>query len=232
MKKILFLFAFVILTFSLFSQTEDKSAGKSSDDQQINTLFGKGHCKIKIPVGYFIELNAAYTRFGSDDVFLPGMSAGIILNHHWTIGMTGQMVVNSGYLSYPGYYYNVTDQMWESAYLHGGYGGGLLEYTLMPNSIVHVSFPLMIGGGYMGYYDSNSNNWNTNNGKPMHHSAITENYFFVVEPGVRAEFNIIKHLRLGVGVSYRYVPNFNLEKQPTSYLNQFTGKLSLRFGKF
>ena len=229
MKKILFLTTFVILTLSIFAQTEEKTASKPADDQQIHSLFEKGHCNIKIPIGYFFEMNAAYTRFGSDDIFLPGLSAGIILNHHWTVGVTGSFVGNSHYITYPGYYYNETEQAWKNASLYGGYGGGLFEYTLMPNSIVHVSFPLMIGGGYMGYYDSSNTNWSD----PHHHNhAIAEDYFFVVEPGVRAEFNIIKHLRLGLGVSYRYVPDFNLEKQPSSYLNQFTGKLTLRFGKF
>jgi hypothetical protein len=56
--------------------------------------------------------------------------------------------------------------------------------------------------------------------------------FFVVEPGVRIECNVVKSLRIGLGISYRYTPYLKLLNTSPGLINQFTAKLSLRFGKF
>ena len=61
----------------------------------MKTIFGNHEGACKVPVGYFIELNGGYTMFGSKSVFLPGMSFGIILNHHWKIGITDDFIGNS-----------------------------------------------------------------------------------------------------------------------------------------
>jgi hypothetical protein len=61
---------------------------------------------------------------------------------------------------------------------------------------------------------------------------ISSDHFFVVEPGVRVECNVVKSLRIGLGISYRYTPDFDLKHTSHELLNQFTAKLSLRFGKF
>jgi hypothetical protein len=39
-------------------------------------------------------------------------------------------------------------------------------------------------------------------------------------------------LRIGLGISYRYAPDLDLKNTSSNLINQFTGKLSLRFGKF
>ena len=198
---------------------------------QMNTLFGKGKHKGHIPLGYFIELNAGYTQFGSQNVFLPGINFGMILNHNWSVGLAGSFVANTNYLYFPDIYDQYSNQM-VKARLGGGFGSFLVEYTLLPRSVVHVSFPLMIGGGYLAYYDENLS---YTSGYPYDHrdcQTIDEDFCFVVEPGIRAEFNIIKKLRFGIGVSYRYSPDLKLVNTNAGLINQFTGRLSLRFGKF
>jgi hypothetical protein len=230
MKKLALSLILLILAGSVVAQ-DTTATKKTSDNAEMKTLFGKSHPKI--PIGYFLELNAGYTRFGGNDVFLPGLSTGIILNHHWTIGASGSFIGNWNGLYYKDIYLDSSTLTMRGAYLHGGYGGLLLEYTLMPNSIVHISFPLMIGGGYM-YYNSSyhDSTFYDNNHHHMHYHAISDDAFFVIEPGVRVEFNIIKLLRLGLGVSYRYVPDLDLQNTSTSLLNQFTGRITLRIGKF
>jgi len=69
------------------------------------------------------------------------MSVGMIINHNFTIGLSGRCWANREGM----YYANVTDTA--GAYLEGGYGGLLLEYTLFPKSIIHVTFPVLIGRG-------------------------------------------------------------------------------------
>ena len=231
MKKILFLLLALAVISPVFPQETQTTEKKSSDDLQMKTLFGHKDHTHHITMGYFVEMTAGYTQFGTKDVFLPGLNFGMILNHNWSIGLSGSFIANTNYLYFPDVYQDKYTNQWSEALLGGGYGGLLLEYTLLPRSVVHVSFPLIIGAGYMAYYN---NDYSYSSGYPYHYhsKAVDDDFCFVVEPGVKAEFNIIKKLRLGVGVSYRYSPDLDLSNTPSNLINQFTGRLSLRFGKF
>ena len=139
---------------------------------------------------------------------------GMILNHHWTIGLTGSIIGDTHGVHQKNIYYDSTESKMRGANLNGGYGGFLLEYTLLPNSKVHVAFPLMIGGGSMWYTNSchhSDSTFDENSNKEFYHRYISWDRFFVIEQGVRLEFNLVKKVQLGLGISYRYSPNFNLE---------------------
>jgi hypothetical protein len=56
--------------------------------------------------------------------------------------------------------------------------------------------------------------------------------FFVIEPGVRAELNILKFMRLNAGISYRYTAGVDLINTSDTFMNNFTATVGLRFGKF
>jgi hypothetical protein len=233
MKKIVILILGIALAFPVFSQEKIQEEKSSPDDSQMKTLFGNHGPKRNIPIGYFFEFNAGYTQFGSEHVFLPGASFGMVLDHHWNIGLSGSFIGNPGNLYYPDIYHTYSGSAMLGAYLYGGYAGGLFEYTLLPKSVVHVSFPLIIGGGYFTYLDEQytySNDGNYHNS--WDGTSIDYTVCFIIEPGVKAEFNILKMLRLGIGVSYRYSPNFELVNTSSGLINQFTGRVSLRFGKF
>jgi hypothetical protein len=233
MKKIVFVFVSLVMTFSAFSQGDHPTELKPDDDPQIKTLFGDGSHKKPIPLGYFFEMNAGYTQFGGKNVFLPGINIGMIVNHNWSVGLAGSLIGNPGNLFIENIYHTETGSAMLGAYLVGGYGGGLLEYTAFPRSVVHFSVPVIIGAGYFAYLDDYYFDKDYyHNGSSMNFNTIDYNVCFVIEPGIKAEFNIIKKLRFGVGVSYRYSPNFELENTSTELLNQFTGRVSLRFGKF
>ncbi len=218
MKRISLIFALVITVVFANAQQE---ATKSNDD--INTIFGKGG---KTKIGWFIGIDPGYTQFDNRDVWLGGLSAGMIINHNFTIGLTGRGWTNRNGM----YYQNVTDTA--GAYLEGGYGGLLLEYTLFPKSTVHVTFPVLIGGGGATYIidqkyeDLEDHDYNTC------HETLDTDGFFVIEPGVRAEVNILKFMRLNAGISYRYVGGLDLINTSTNLMNNFTASVGLKFGKF
>ena|GEM_PF-347463 len=236
MKKLIISLICLLCLASVYAQDDLSQSKRKSDSSELKTVFGRGKHSCKVPLGYFVEISGAYTMVGSNNAFMPGISAGLILNHHWTIGLTGSLLgMPRGFL-YDSIYRDTVGRPLKGAYLKGGYGGLLLEYTLLPKSVVHVSFPLMIGMGYMffrsndsyNYSHNNNNNWNNN----WNNYKVADTYCFVIEPGVRAEFNLVKILRMGVTVSYRYAPGFSLAGISASTLNQFNAKLSFRFGKF
>jgi len=233
MKKSLILILGMLMTFPVFSQVDNQEDKSSKNDPEIKTLFGNRSDKGKIPLGYFIEMNAGYTKFGSENVFLPGINMGMILNHNWTVGLSGSFIGNPGNLYFEDIYHPESVSAMYGANLFGGYGGGLIEYTAFPKSVVHFSVPVMIGGGYFAYLDDyyfgNDFNYDYHN---WDYNTIDWTVCFVVEPGLKLEFNIVKMLRIGLSASYRYSPNFELVNTSADLINQFTGRFSIRFGRF
>lgn len=231
MKKYFTLIALLVfLGNHVFSQEDYTKKADQQDQDEIKTLFQKGKEHKKPHIGYFLGPEFAYTQFkGGKNVFLLGVSLGATFNHWISIGLAGYGIVNSGNLKYDLLVYDDKDKQWQSANLYGGYGGLLVEFTVIPMSAVHVSFPLLIGGGgltymyrpdYVDKYD-----WGG-------YKTVDWDAFFVIQPGVKAEFNIVKFFRIGIGVSYRYTPDLELVNTSKSLINQFNANLSLKFGKF
>jgi hypothetical protein len=227
-RNLLFLFLFFCPAILVVAQ-EDYSQPKTKHETEMRTLFAKNK-DFKVHVGYFVGPEFAYTQFtGNKDVFLAGISMGVTLNHWFSVGLSGYGVANSGNLYYEDLVYDTTDSMLKGANLYGGYGGLLLEFTLLPRSMVHVSFPILIGGGGLVYnkgYDNDKSHYDQN------WETLDWDAFFVIQPGIRCEFNVVKFFRIGIGASYRYTPDLDLVNTSSSLINQFNANLSLKFGKF
>jgi hypothetical protein len=73
---------------------------------------------------------------------------------------------------------------------------------------------------------SNSQNHNTNT------HIIDQSQFFVIEPSIEVELNVIRFMRIAAGVSYRYASNLNLITTPNDSFNNFSGSVTLKFGRF
>ena len=97
--------------------------------------------------------------------------------------------------------------------------------------MVHVSFPLMVGIGYL-YWDYAKHSNPGTSGNTFYHHNTYGDCFFVIEPGVKAEMNLSKMFRLGLTVSYRWAPDLDLRYASDGLINQFNIKLGLKFGKF
>ncbi len=233
MKKILALLSLLLFLVTTTVAQEDYSAKPDKQNQdEIKTLFRKGKQHKKPVVGFFIGPEFAYTQFtGSKNVLLLGASLGMTFNHWISIGLSGYGIINSGNLKYVQQVWDNFDKKDQSVNLYGGYGGLLLEFQVLPKSPVHVSFPILVGAGgltymyrpdYVDHYD-----WGG-------YMNVDWDAFFVVQPGVRVELNIVKFFRIGIGASYRYTPNLELPLDKTNDLtiNQFNATLSLKFGKF
>jgi len=232
MKKIMIILICWASSLAGFAQDTQPSVA-STGTNEFHTLFSKGSGICKIPLGYFIEIDGGYSHFGHKSVFLPGISMGVILDHHWTVGLTGDFI-DDPHGSHNHHADNdSTSNRKHSTRLNGGYGGLLLEYTLFPQSKIHVSFPLILGCGAL--YTSHQEHYNDSinlQNDWAHHKFSHVDHFFVIEPGVKLEFNVVKNLRVGLGISYRYSPDQNHRITSPDMLNQLTGKLTFCFGKF
>jgi hypothetical protein len=99
------------------------------------------------------------------------------------------------------------------------YGGGKLEYTFAPHSLLHVSIPLLIGAG-MARVDSTNSLGGRNKGNHGRDNwdnvSDNQNSFFVVQPGLRLEANLFRFAKIFVGANYRAVLGTNNVPYPTS----------------
>lgn len=223
MKTKIFLLSMLIAFATAVSAQDNESTQKASSggDDEIQALFKKGGHPVK--VGFFIGPEAAYTQFKGRDVFLGGLSMGVIIDHFFSVGLAGYGILNSGNL----WYDNIDQVTHEGAYLYGGYGGVKFEFRVLPKYPVHVNFPITIGGGGLVY----------NTGSYRYHNyyegyTIDWDAFFMVEPGVMVEVNLLKFMRLDAGVTYRYTPDLDLMNTSSGLINNFNASLSLKFGKF
>jgi hypothetical protein len=223
MKNSLFILILIALTTtSITAQTDTTQEKSNKKNDEIKTLFKTPPGKTS--VGFFAGPGFSYTQFKGKDVYLADFSAGIILNHNFSVGFSGKGIMNSQSLRYS----DIKDTI--DGYLYGGYGGLRLEYILNPKSPVHICFPLIIGGGGMMYSAVNfENSYGHNN---QEEEMIDEDAFFVLEPGIMLGMNLTKYMRFDAGVTYRYVPNLDLLNTSNSLLNNFNGCFSLKFGKF
>lgn len=222
MKKAIFIFLLMALQIPfIMGQTDSTKAVSPKSTGEIKTLFNRNDHPIK--VGFVVGPDAAYTQFKGKDVFLLGMSMGLILDHFFTVGLGGYGIINPGNL----WYDNIKDG--KGGYLYGGYGGLKLEFRVLPKSPVHLNFPILIGGGGLVY-----NSWRLHNRNDNNYSGESLDWdsFFVVEPGVMMELNLVKFMRLDLGVSYRYTPDLNLLNTSSGLINNFNANIGLRFGKF
>jgi hypothetical protein len=182
---------------------------------EMKTLF-----KAPSNLGWYVASDFAYSQLDGKDAYLGGFSGGMVINHKISVGIGGYWLANSDDFLYPikvdGY----------TLGLNGGYGGLKLEYRLKPSSLLHISFPMLIGGGGFEYGDLDGHDGFDNEDR----YDYLDDGFFVVEPGVALGINIVKLMRLDVGVTYRYAPGIDF---PTfNNFNGVTGNFSLKFGKF
>jgi len=221
MKKVFFLFLALVASLAIQAQIETKpdSTGKNSDELQ--TLFTKTG-----QTGWWLSADFTWTKFDSRDLFLGGMSGGMIINHSLSIGLAGYGTMNSQNLRYSG----ISDVA--DVYLYGGYGGLKLEYRINPLKKINVAFPLLIGGGGLTYSTWAMDYMHGNNNYGNSEFTYAWDSFFVIEPGVVVGVNLLKYIRLDAGVSYILAPGINLPKTSNNPLNSFNAGISLKFGRF
>jgi hypothetical protein len=204
---------------------EFKKMNDSKDDR-IKTLFLNKKNPTK-PIKYLGLSFGSEFQYGSlAGEFTPmaGVSGTLHINKKWGIGLAGYSTVNN---------FTPTALNAKSLLnLNVMYGGLKLEYTPNPNAAVHVSFPLLIGGGmarvdsannyrngFWGYDGRGRNNRRESNGRD-------NTGFWVIQPGINIEANVIRFLKIYAGASYRLTPSVNTETAtalPTPTASQLSG---------
>lgn len=108
------------------------------------------------------------------------------------------------------------------------YGGVKLEFTPKPDAKVHVSFPLLVGMGMAEVdsvnslekrdhdrYDGPATGLEYERKDHDHHGNSGTDYF-VIQPGVNLEINLIRYVKFTLGASYRIIPTVSHDNAATT----------------
>jgi hypothetical protein len=153
--------------------------------------------------GGYGAFSVGYTTVNNLDALSMGIRGAWVIGHGFGIGIAGE-----------GFTSDFTPVESDYYALSGGYGGLLIEPIIMGWFPVHVSFPLVLGGGGMASYATNSDPWNYDDLDPTFGEYAA---FFVGEVGIELEFNMVRFFRLSLYGNYRWTSA--LEMQPMDGLN-------------
>lgn len=190
----------------------EKRRGKRKD---IKTLSGSmSHS------GGFGALSFRSTQFRDESTVLAGLRGGWIINRTLGIGLEGHGIIPTATFNdiEPGRDVN----------LLGGYGGMFLELIFFSNEVVHVTFPVSAGAGWLGYYLTNEDN--TQPG-PVDRE-VDSDIFWYIEPGAALEFNISRNFRLAMGVSQRFTQDLELMNTQSEAFEELNYFITLKIGGF
>lgn len=187
--------------------------GMNAMAQQQRTIINS---RIKHKIGIAISPTYEISRIDKAPASFLGIRGGIVLADKLTIGGVFKTSVNNIIPK------SETDNR---VYLHMYMFGGLLEYTLWSDKVVHLTFPLTIGGGKVEM--DRLDNIRSISGQPY-----GEKYFFFAEPSALVEINLHKYVRLNAGASYRFAGNMTYRNFNQNALSGISGVIGVKFGIF
>lgn len=189
----------------------------SATAEPVQTLIPSG----EFESGGFGALVVKAGPFSSTTGLAVGGRGGWVLNRTFVIG-------GGGYGFTDGIHFNKSAPDTSIAF---GYGGLEFEYLINSNNLIHASVLTLVGAGgfsvlhrsYIGDIENRSNN--------LYSAAC-----FVFEPTVNAEVNILKWLRLQVGIGYRLVSGIDAVVGNKHYTNASVSGLfgvgTIKFGPY
>jgi hypothetical protein len=139
-----------------------------------------------------------------------------VINRTLSIGAGGYGQVN-----------NNIDAPIPNHFLSVGYGGGVVEFIILPDRPTHLSVSMLIGVGGVDQRDKDTQGGDVFLG--WHNQS---DGFFVVEPGVDLVLKVTESFRLGLGVSYRHFSGVDSGGLSDSDISGLSATVTFRFGGF
>ncbi|GAB4239316.1 MAG: hypothetical protein Tsb0034_15300 [Ekhidna sp.] len=199
-----------------YQSTDDEPRKEKRRRDDIKTLSGSmSHS------GGFGALSFRSSEFRDESLVMAGLRGGWIINRTLGIGIEGHGII-------PTTKFDDIDPNREVNLL-GGYGGMFLELIFFSNEVVHVTFPVSGGAGWLGYQVLNENNTIP---PSMRDDEVDSDVFWYIEPGGNLEFNISRNFRLDLGVSKRFTQDFELINTDADAFEKLNYYITLKIGGF
>ncbi|UII27822.1 hypothetical protein LVD15_05205 [Fulvivirga maritima] len=222
MKNLIFTLTFSFLVSVIYAQTIDntddvvKKYNSYHYHKGEKTLSGGGFHS-----GGFGALSFKAGEFRDKALMMAGVRGGWIINSTVALGIEAYGVIPSTEYS-DIYFYN-------DVVLLGGYGGLFIEPIIFSDEVVHVTFPIASGAGWLGYHDDLDGNDDTDDDLD---DLIDDDVFWYLEPGVTAEVNVTRNFRLALGVTKRFTKDMDLLLTKSSDFESLNYVITFKFGAF
>ena len=195
-------------------------AGYSANAQENETIFKNSGVRHS---GGYIALSNKFTTIDGRFANMPGVYGGWFVNRKFMVGLGAAATTN--YLPVP-----LSESIYPGDRMTYQYGqfGLMTEYVVASTRKVHFNVNLLTGAGFSLQYDRRDDwEWDFDD-----RDESDANFFFVMEPGVQVEFNLLKWMRFSPGVSYRRAFGSNANGLSDADLSNISYNLTLKFGIF
>jgi hypothetical protein len=208
---------FCLLLISLVPGLYGQQFMDSTNPREIKSLLNKDN-----DLNGFGGIDVKATELKNTRTLLVGGYGAVLVNHNYQLGLAAY-----GLITAPEFNGRLLDTTPKELNLYGGYAGLLIGGTLLSRQLIHLNFPIVLGAGQLQVSDHNFFAGNIDSDFTIEQSA-----FYVVEPGAQLEFNLTKSIRLAMGASYRWVQGLDLINVSDDELIEWSGVVSLKFGRF
>ncbi len=182
--------------------------------EKIQTLSGSHHHS-----GGFGAISFKATNFNNKNIVMAGIRGGWIINRSIAIGIDGYGIIPTAEFRNIDPYFNTR--------VVGGYGGLFIEPIVLSNKLVHVTFPVSAGAGWLGYiYD-----WE-DVGYSYKDDLVDGDVYWYIEPGASLELNVSRNFRINFGASYRFTQDLELINTSSNAFEDWNYFMTLKFGRF
>ena len=175
----------------LFLAVNGLAAQEQEEEEEIQTIFGNSEMHSSGYGGPVVK----FTQFNDELSLFIGAKGGWTINRTFTIGLAGYGMVWGPDVDYT----SGNSGTIINSNMHFGYGGLYLEYINNSNDALHFTVNTLIGAGGVIYVNSENDYFDDDHWEHEPWAA-----YFVVEPGVSLEFNLLKFFRVGFEASYRF----------------------------
>tara|TARA_R110000772_G_scaffold123662_2_gene230053 strand:- start:1473 stop:2066 length:594 start_codon:yes stop_codon:yes gene_type:complete len=174
------------------------------------------HSLIKVKErGEYLALSYGMTKVNDITSGIIGIRMMGITNHTWAMGLS----VNGIFTGKEPY----LDNNRQAKYF-GGYGGFLLQPTILSHWVLHLSPSAAIGGGWLGLYEIQDDNYRT--------YTDQESIFGYFQPGLEIEMNVTETFRMAFGVHYMMKYNINDWSDIDPKIDELSFIIYLKWGRF
>ena len=162
-----------------------------------------------VDVGAYIATDANVGRVNGSTHVLAGADIGVLLNHRFSLALTGEALVNGD---------DDDGSNADDDRLRFGYGGIAFGYVIAPASTLPYVAEVTVAGGSVR--------------RVAGKASDDGDHVFVLQSSILAEVNLSAHLRAAAGVSYRDVNGVSLSGLSNGRLSGVALRLVVRAGRF
>lgn len=225
MRNIFIASLIICYGFQAFSQKDSLRLNSNRTNDKTEYLFKTTKLKT---IGLYFAPEIGIGALNSTTAPIVGGSTMLLFNKKFGLGIAGQITANPKN---------------SSEMLKLGYGGVKLEYTIRPNKKIHATIPLLIGGAYAHNdslpYTNYRHTGNKSRNYDQERHQHTGSQFFIIQPGVNIEANLMKYLKIFGGINYRLATKTNNGRNTNSgdtisakQISGITATIGIKIGLF